>query len=485
VRLRFGGIRRLHLLLLLGDLLALGLAFEGAFRLRPWLNYLFHAQLTPELLANLVPPLPLVLGCWVLASVWLRLYRERRGPWLWNAVVQVVEAMVVVVVLIIVIPFFLHEPGRAYSRSFVIFLAGLGVGTMLVVRTALWAALSLARQRGYGRERLLVVGRGHAAKALIGRLEKTAGRLVELCGVVTPCPGEAAGVLGNPVPIVGVLPDLAALINRYRIDRVVVVEKEIPSDDLHACLATCSRMGIPLSRTAGLLERSATRVGVTAIGNVTLIEVRGLEFTRVQEAVKRAFDLLVAGALLVLLAPLMLALAALIRLTSPGPALYVAPRVGRGGRHFPFLKFRSMVHDAEARRDALAPLNEQSGHLFKLKDDPRVTPPGRFMRRYSLDELPQLINVLRGDMSLVGPRPLPARDLDPDGLSHEHRFWALQRTRVPPGITGLWQVRGRSDLGFEEMLGLDVEYVRRWSVGLDVRILLKTIPAVYRRRGAC
>jgi lipopolysaccharide/colanic/teichoic acid biosynthesis glycosyltransferase len=144
-----------------------------------------------------------------------------------------------------------------------------------------------------------------------------------------------------------------------------------------------------------------------------------------------------------------------------------------------------MVKGADGMKDSLASLNEASGHLFKIRNDPRITSIGAFMRRFSLDELPQLVNVLKGDMSLVGPRPLPAGDLEPDGMSTEHAFWAKERTRVPPGITGLWQVRGRSDTGFEDMIRHDVAYARTWSVWQDVAILVQTLPAVIRGRGAC
>jgi exopolysaccharide biosynthesis polyprenyl glycosylphosphotransferase len=479
------GRRALALSTLLGDLLALGIAFEAAVRLRVALNPLFRAQLDEAQLAQLIPPLGLVLLLWIPASAWMRLYRHREGPRLVSAASQVAEAMILVLVLTIVATFFLRDLGTDFSRSFVIFLAALGVAMMLVLRALLWLAIVLSGRRGIGRERVLILGRGRGARAIIARLEKTAGRAVQLCGVVTPLHGEGAGVLGNPVPVVGTLDDLPALINRHRIDRVIAVEKEVSPDDLHGCIAVCTRMRVPLSHTAGILQTPFAQVGVTHLGNVNLIEIRGLEFTRAQEVAKRAFDLVCASFLLLVLSPLLIVLALLVRLTSRGSILYVAPRVGRGGRHFPFFKFRSMVRDAEARRDELRLRNEKSGHLFKLARDPRVTAVGLFMRRWSLDELPQLLNVLRGDMSLVGPRPLPAGDLDADGLSREHRFWALQRTRVPPGITGLWQVRGRSDLSFEDMLRLDIEYVRLWSVGLDVRILMKTLPAVTRRRGAC
>jgi lipopolysaccharide/colanic/teichoic acid biosynthesis glycosyltransferase len=173
----------------------------------------------------------------------------------------------------------------------------------------------------------------------------------------------------------------------------------------------------------------------------------------------------------------------LIKLTSPGPIFYTAPRVGKGGRHFSFFKFRSMRVSSPRERAKLA--NEKDGHIFKIKNDPRVTPLGRFLRRYSLDELPQLLNVLRGEMSLVGPRPLPAEDLDPDGMSSRFANWSEQRSRVNPGISGLWQIKGRSELDFEDMMRFDIEYIRNWSLLLDLKILLATPGLVMRGRGAC
>jgi lipopolysaccharide/colanic/teichoic acid biosynthesis glycosyltransferase len=157
--------------------------------------------------------------------------------------------------------------------------------------------------------------------------------------------------------------------------------------------------------------------------------------------------------------------------------------VGKGGRHFAFWKFRSMYATGPDKKQ-LRQRNETNGHLFKIRSDPRVTPLGRFMRRYSLDELPQLINVIRGEMSLVGPRPLPAEDLDPDGLSQTHAAWAERRTEVYPGITGIWQIRGRSDLTFEQMVEFDMDYICNWSLLLDLQILLETPLAVFSGRGA-
>jgi lipopolysaccharide/colanic/teichoic acid biosynthesis glycosyltransferase len=195
-------------------------------------------------------------------------------------------------------------------------------------------------------------------------------------------------------------------------------------------------------------------------------------------AAKRVLDLAVAGAALLILSPLLLVIAALVKATSRGPILFRQQRAGRGRRPFPLLKFRSMVADAEDRRHELRPHNEMGGPVFKMRDDPRVTPLGRALRRTSLDELPQLLNVLRGEMSLVGPRPLP---LDEDA----HLLPQFQRRHdVLPGLTGLWQVSGRNDLPCARMLELDLEYVARRSFWLDLRLLLATLPAVLTGRGA-
>ena len=193
---------------------------------------------------------------------------------------------------------------------------------------------------------------------------------------------------------------------------------------------------------------------------------------------KRAIDLVGAVLALVILAPVILVLALLVKLTSPGPVFYRSTRIGRGGRPFTFIKLRSMVQDAEYKRRQLKHLNEADGPVFKIARDPRITPIGRFLRTTSLDEVPQFWNVLRGDMSLVGPRPPIAEEVA------QYEPWQLRRLDVRPGITCLWQISGRSRIGFQEWMRLDLEYIRHQSFRLDVKILLRTIPAVLSREGA-
>jgi lipopolysaccharide/colanic/teichoic acid biosynthesis glycosyltransferase len=209
-----------------------------------------------------------------------------------------------------------------------------------------------------------------------------------------------------------------------------------------------------------------------------LFELKPPVFDGVDFAIKRIFDLVAATLLIVALAPLMTLAAIAIKITSRGPVLYRSMRPGIGGRPFPCLKFRTMVQGAEHLQERLEEHNEVGGALFKIREDPRVTRVGRFLRRWSLDELPQLFNVIRGQMSLVGPRPLPQRDYDRLDDWHRKRYLVL------PGMTGLWQVSGRSELDFDELVRLDFLYLERWSVFLDLTIMLKTIPAVFRTRGA-
>jgi len=194
--------------------------------------------------------------------------------------------------------------------------------------------------------------------------------------------------------------------------------------------------------------------------------------------IRRCFDFSAALALIALLSPLLLTIAALVKITSRGPVLFRQVRAGLHGRPFVFLKFRSMRVDAEALKSALAPFNEMDGPAFKLTNDPRVTPLGRWLRKTSLDELPQLLNILRGEMSFVGPRPAVLDEV------RRYEPWQRRRLSMPPGLTCLWQVSGRNELTFDEWMRLDLEYIDNWSLWLDLRIVFKTIPAVVLGRGA-
>ena len=227
-----------------------------------------------------------------------------------------------------------------------------------------------------------------------------------------------------------------------------------------------------------LFQLSLGGVDVEAINGIPLISIKGSALTGFNLALKRSVDLAIAAVAMIMMAPLWLVVIAAIKLDSPGPAFFRQERVGKGGKKFTVLKFRSMYQDAEARLEKLRAQNEADGPLFKIKDDPRRTRVGRFIRKTSIDELPQFLNVLRGEMSLAGPRP---------GLASEvaqYQEWHRKRLEVKPGITGLWQVSGRSNLTFDEMVMLDIYYAENWSLSLDLRIILRTIPQVLFGEGA-
>ncbi|GJG87392.1 hypothetical protein tb265_25730 [Gemmatimonadetes bacterium T265] len=248
--------------------------------------------------------------------------------------------------------------------------------------------------------------------------------------------------------------------------------------EVHEVLRCCERAGIRAHHLADAFAPVIARPRVSSSGRFPAVS---LDVTPDESrlVLKRVVDVLGALAGLVLLSPLLLAIAAAVWVTSPGPVLFAQERYGYRKRRFRMLKFRTMVADAEQRQAALEGQNEARGPVFKIAQDPRVTRVGALLRRTSLDELPQLWNVLRGDMSLVGPRPLPVRDVQ--------RFdapWLMRRFSVRPGLTCLWQVSGRSDVGFDEWVALDLRYIDEWSFGLDCRILLQTVPAVLSGRGA-
>jgi exopolysaccharide biosynthesis polyprenyl glycosylphosphotransferase len=278
--------------------------------------------------------------------------------------------------------------------------------------------------------------------------------------------------------VLGPEEDLVELVQRSRADRVIIAFSRRAPEELVALFRRSDLHRIHVTVVPRFFEVLPSRLDIDDVGGMPVLDVRPARLSRSAFAVKRASDLFLIMLALPLLIPVFLAVAAAIKFDSRGPVFFRQPRSGRHGRVFRIFKFRTMVVDAESMRDDLLGRNEMSGPLFKLKDDPRVTRVGGFLRRTSLDELPQLINVLRGDMSLVGPRPFVVYEDD------KIVGWARRRLDLTPGITGLWQVMGRNDMPFDEMVKLDHMYVTRWSLLWDFKILLKTIPSVLGRRGA-
>ncbi len=273
-------------------------------------------------------------------------------------------------------------------------------------------------------------------------------------------------------------PALLAALTADHVDELIVADAGLAEADLLEIVEQAHRRGVKVRvapRTTQLLIERGEYVPGQAI---PLFELRPPILAGTDWAVKRTFDVVVAAVVIVVGAPAWILIAVLIKVTSRGPVFYADRRIGLGEGQFRMLKLRTMVEDAARGQAALESANEASGALFKIRNDPRVTPVGRVLRRFSIDEIPNLINVLRGEMSLVGPRPLPVRD------HNRLEQWHRRRSNVLPGMTGLWQIAGRSNLSFDDLVRLDFYYLENWSLWLDITILVKTLPAVIARRGA-
>jgi exopolysaccharide biosynthesis polyprenyl glycosylphosphotransferase len=330
----------------------------------------------------------------------------------------------------------------------------------------------LLRAAGYQR-RAVLVGTGEHIEAVGHALADDATKAVDVVGFVSlnPRPDNGLRSLGS-------LDDLGSIIESNRIDEVIIADPDFPQRQAVELVDQAHRRGVRVRIAPSTMEILVHRAEFVPGQTVPLFELKPPVFEGVDYFLKRTFDLVVASLLLLFSSPVLLACALAVKLTSRGPVIYRSWRPGVGMKPFACFKFRTMYRDADLHQHKLEAMNEKSGALFKIRDDPRVTRVGGFLRRWSLDELPQLFNVLRGEMSLVGPRPLPERDYE------RLEDWHKKRYLVMPGITGLWQVAGRSELDFDDLVRLDFLYLERWSVFLDLSILAKTVPAVLTRRGA-
>jgi exopolysaccharide biosynthesis polyprenyl glycosylphosphotransferase len=277
-----------------------------------------------------------------------------------------------------------------------------------------------------------------------------------------------------------VISELEAVIAQEPVDEVfIALPREKYSHLIDTIVRLCEEQGIIVRLRTDMFKLKVARWQVDDLNGMPIVTIRSGPLDGWQLLAKRLLDICGSAGLLLAMAPIFGIVALLIKLDSPGPVFFRQERVGLNKRRFRLFKFRTMLEGAENQQQTLESLNEADGPVFKIKDDPRITRIGKVLRRYSIDELPQLLNVLKGDMSLVGPRPLPVRDIERiDTQSHKRRL------SVKPGVTCLWQVNGRSEVGFTEWVRMDLEYIDQWTLGLDLKILLKTIPAVLKGSGA-
>lgn len=363
------------------------------------------------------------------------------------------------------------------ARSFVVLFGAMCVIFLVLGRYAIMETIALLRSKRVDGHRVVIVGAGDAALAFAHSIRSQPPWNVKLLGHIVVNGETPAEGVGEPLDKIE---NLAALLDSTPVDEVLFaypdLETELLANALHACDERGVDVLIPLPPT--LPQRARVEVANLEGFELPLLGLRRTPSGDVRLAAKRLLDIMGSAAMLAVASPIMGLVALAIRFESKGPILFRQTRAGRNGRKFTMLKFRSMVVDAEEQRKKLAHLNEMSGPVFKIRRDPRVTKVGAFIRRTSLDELPQLFNILLGDMSLVGPRPpLPSE-------VSQYKPWQRRRLSVKPGLTGLWQVSGRNNVDFEEWMALDLRYIDDWSLWLDVKILLRTLPAVLFKTGA-
>lgn len=422
--------------------------------------------------------IPLALALTALTIGILRfegLYAVARGRSYLDELYTLVNGTTTAILLVMAFTFFIRP--LVFSRALYVYAALLIAILLAGSRAAQRLAYVYLRKRGMGVDRVLIVGAGELGRALMRNIVAQPDLAYQVVGFVDDDPERGSTDIGRFKALGGTdkLPDL---LRDMLVDEVIVTLPWTAREKIIAMIELCQRSGIAAKVVPDLFQLSLSYVAIDDVGGVPLLGVRETKMGLVDSAIKRSIDIVVGGLLLIIAAPIMLIVAILIRVDSPGPIIFSQKRMGRGGRAFCQHKFRSMRVGAEEERTRLRNLNEATGPIFKIRNDPRLTRLGRFIRRTSLDELPQLFNVLRGEMSLVGPRaPLPTE-------VEQYQNWHRRRLEVPQGMTGLSQVSGRSELTFDEQVMLDIYYIENWTPWLDLWIILKTIPTVLLARGA-
>jgi exopolysaccharide biosynthesis polyprenyl glycosylphosphotransferase len=406
------------------------------------------------------------------------MYASRRLAGRWDEIVDILKATTLGTFVIFLSHLLVHV--RLVTPEFLFIFWTTASATTIAGRLFMRELLRRARLRGRNLREMLVVGTNPRAVQFARRMRDNQALGYRLLGFVDQDWPGVAEFRQSGFPMVCDFTGLLAFLRANVVDEVVVA---LPMRSMHSqaseVAALCEEQGILIRFVSNLFDSKLSRPRVEDFEGDSLIThyTGGLDGWPV--VIKRTVDVALSAILLVLLSPLLLLTALLIKITSPGAVMFVQKRLGVNKRHFGIYKFRTMVADAESRMKEIEHLNEVSGPVFKMKNDPRITSLGRVLRKTSIDELPQLINVLKGDMSLVGPRPLPIRDYQ--GFSED---WQRRRFSVRPGITCLWQIGGRSSVSFEKWMELDLQYIDKWSLWLDLEILVKTIPAVLRGSGA-
>jgi exopolysaccharide biosynthesis polyprenyl glycosylphosphotransferase len=462
--------------LVISDAVLINIAFAIAYWIRyelQWLRAVDPAYVVPF---SVYIPFALILTV-VLIVTYRRqgLYSLRQGATWFDELAAIINGTTTGIVIMVLLVF-ISRP-TFYSRLIFFYAGALIIVLLSLSRIVKNIWLGHLRRRGIGVARAVIVGAGEVGRTVMRTMVAHPDMGYEIVGFVDDDPAKGTTDIGRFKGLGG-LDNLAVLVQDEAIDAVIITLPWQYHRKIMAIMAQCERENVRARIVPDLFQMTLSRMAITEMAGIPLIGVRQVRVSPFTRFMKRAVDVVFSLFVLILTAPLMALIALAIKMDSSGPVLFRQDRMGQGGRPFTLYKFRSMKIGAEDQIDLLRNLNEADGPIFKIKDDPRVTRVGRGLRRFSLDELPQFYNVLRGDMSIIGPRPPLPEEVA------QYQPWHMRRLETAPGITGLWQVSGRSELPFDEMALLDIYYVEQWSPALDLKILLRTIPTILFGDGA-
>jgi len=430
--------------------------------------YMTMAMTDAQPISHYLRYLPIFVVLWGGLLYFLGMYESFRTKKISDVLATVVEiAMIGIGASGILIYFFAVND---ISREF-LFLTFSFVGvTILAEKTALMTIFRFVRRQGYNTRNLLIVGTGSKAIKFLGVVKEHAEWGYNIIGLIDD---ERTGQVFEGFKVLGALSDIQEIVHKNVVDEVIFMVQRSGLEKIEEAIRACELEGLKVSISVDYFEARFSRIQQTELHGFRMLTFESAPSREWELLIKRLFDVIASGLALVALSPLFLAIAVIIKMTSKGTVFFRQERCGLNTRKFILYKFRTMTSDAESRLSELLMHNEMSGPVFKLKDDPRVTKIGRVLRKMSIDELPQLWNVFKGDMSLVGPRPpIPAE-------VEKYESWHRRRLSMRPGLTCLWQVSGRNKItNFDEWAKLDLSYIDGWSIWLDIRILLKTIPVV-------
>ena len=473
----FGSYKRWSTLALAAaDTLLINTAFAIAYYMRyklQWVRAVAEAYYVP--FQEYIPVSLLLTVILLIVFKTEGLYDQRRGS-SWLDEVYTIFTSSLIGIAIMIFMFFLYRT-NFYSRLIFLYALLLIVGFLSLSRLMERRIREGLRRQGIGVDRVLIVGAGKVGRAIMRSVLARPELGYRPFGFVDDDPKKQDNDIG-PFKAIGGTADLALILQEHTPDEVIISLPWMSHRKVLRIIGDCERQGIRARFVPDLFQMSLSHVNIDEINGIPLIGMRQPTLRGWKMALKRTIDVAIACIALVLLAPLLVLIGVLIKTDSPGPVFFKQTRLGRGGKPFTCYKFRSMRQEAEQERPELAALDQATGPIFKIRDDPRRTRLGKILRRLSLDELPQLINVMRGDMSLVGPRPPLPSEVE------QYEDWHFERLGIPTGITGLWQVMGRSDLSFDEMVMLDLFYAENWSLWLDFKIMLRTVPTMLLGRGA-